>query len=361
MAYNPINVAAYVAAYSGAIAGMAVGGWISSDSQDTYTSATEVAGAFAQQFDIVWNDTATLNNLESKAITSIVQNEFQNRQPSTDDSFKVPATWNRPAIACAALVLQSDAYFASQGINPGSGNTIGPIQNTYYWEPGFLGTANGSIATPYPLLAPFMSVLSTNPGKGWLLYIPARSDLVQDEPVPDLVEGALVVSGIFPDVSFISSAWVVEQQSGAGPYLAFRELWLSSLELNGPGSVQLNFSNCFVDAINVTGGQEGTATFRDTGAANIAFPPTDNFDIKVYGGSLAGNCSWRGGEIFDATIGGGSTYVLGLAVTRFVGCTFGTGITIDNTNTPTLEMDTFSHSTFISNGVVFGGTVIVLS
>ena len=50
---TPINVGVYVAAYSGAIAGMTTSGWITDDHPSDYALATAIAGAYAQEFDAV--------------------------------------------------------------------------------------------------------------------------------------------------------------------------------------------------------------------------------------------------------------------------------------------------------------------
>jgi len=127
MSYAPINIPAYVAAYSGAIAGMAVSGWITDPASADYQQVTAIAGAFAQEFDTVWNSATTLNNLENAAITQIVSEDFSKRGPGPLSSvqFATPSNWARAAAACAALVLQSDAYFAGQGINPGTPGAAG--------------------------------------------------------------------------------------------------------------------------------------------------------------------------------------------------------------------------------------------
>ena len=123
MAYVPVNIPAFVASYSGAIAGMAVSGWIVDPTAVDYSLVCQIAGAFAQSFDTVWNNAAPLNNLEIAAISSIVSEDFSKRGPGPLSSarFVTPANWTQAAAACAALVLQSDAYFAGQGINPGTG------------------------------------------------------------------------------------------------------------------------------------------------------------------------------------------------------------------------------------------------
>jgi hypothetical protein len=120
MPYSPINTQGYVAAYAGAIAGMAVSGWITEPDPAKYAPVTIIAGAFAEAFDVAWNNSAQLNELEQAAITSIVQQDFSNRGPGPfeDVVFQNSSNWTVTANACVALVLQSDAFFTSQGITP---------------------------------------------------------------------------------------------------------------------------------------------------------------------------------------------------------------------------------------------------
>lgn len=122
MAYVPINTQAYVSAYAGAIAGMAVSGWIVNPASSHYAQVANIAGAFSEAFDQAWNNATELNNLEVRAILAICQSEFNGRGPGSLDNpnFILRSNWTIPAIACAALVLEGDAYLASQGINPGT-------------------------------------------------------------------------------------------------------------------------------------------------------------------------------------------------------------------------------------------------
>lgn len=122
MTYAPINIQAYVSAYAGAVAGMAVNGWIVDPTSDNYAQVSAIAGAFSEAFDQAWNNAADLNNLELRAIQAVCQNEFTGRGPGSLDNpdFVLSTTWTVPAIACVALILASDAYFASQGIDPGT-------------------------------------------------------------------------------------------------------------------------------------------------------------------------------------------------------------------------------------------------
>lgn len=132
MTYVPINVYAYTAAYSGAIAGMAVTGWIVDPLSTDYAQVTVIAGAFAQEFDTLWNSATQLTFLEMQATQSIVAQEFSLRGPGPLASgvFSLPSSWTKPAAACAALVLQSDTFFAGLGIvppSPSTGSGLPPV------------------------------------------------------------------------------------------------------------------------------------------------------------------------------------------------------------------------------------------
>lgn len=126
MTYSPINTQAYVSAYAGVIAGMAVSGWIVDPTSSRYAEVAAIAGAFAEAFDQGWNNVIDLNNFEVRAIVTVCQNEFEGRGPGSLDNptFAQRSNWAIPALACAALVLEGDAYLAGQGINPGTGGGV---------------------------------------------------------------------------------------------------------------------------------------------------------------------------------------------------------------------------------------------
>lgn len=118
MSYTPINDAVFIAAYSGAIGSMSTSGQLFQTSAANYQSITEIAGAFAQAFDVAWNNSETLNDLESRTIQSITAQNFTQHAPSVVGSYTLPATWTAAALAIKALVLESDIYFVVQGVNP---------------------------------------------------------------------------------------------------------------------------------------------------------------------------------------------------------------------------------------------------
>lgn len=143
MTYVPINIPAYVSAYSGAIAGMAVPGWLIDPTAADYQKVTTIAGAFAQEFDTLWASAAVLNNLENAAITQVVSENFSKRGPGplNEPAFATPANWAQTASACIALILESDVYFAGQGIDPGHPATAGLISFNGRATPAAVPTA----------------------------------------------------------------------------------------------------------------------------------------------------------------------------------------------------------------------------
>jgi hypothetical protein len=177
MAYVPINVQAYTAGYSGAVAGMAVNGWITSPTGANYTLVCAVAGAFAEAFDVAWNNAAQLNSLELAAIQQACAQEFSLRGPGplAAPQFQDPANWAVPAKACATLALQCDLYFAGQGITPPSpgGGSASPMQydvwvgaqGTPPASPNGIGFISGA-GGPFPTVASALTALnlvSANP------------------------------------------------------------------------------------------------------------------------------------------------------------------------------------------------------
>src|ERR1700690_3142229 len=167
MTYNPINAGAYTSAFAGAIAGMAVSGWIVDPNKGDYSNVVIIAGAFAQAFDQIWNSATQLNELELAAISAVVQEDFTGRGPGPFDSslYQSAANWAVPAAACAALILECDAFFASQGINPGTGSAVAPLGLAIYVDTSTLVATtnqNGSQTSPYRTYA--QANAATTPG-----------------------------------------------------------------------------------------------------------------------------------------------------------------------------------------------------
>lgn len=198
MTYSPINVDAYTNAYSGAIAGMAVSGWLVDPASGNYTQVVAIAGAFAEAFDTVWNDATTLNWLQIQAIQSVCQEQFAGHAPGSLDNaqFASALNWGTPAAACAALVLQGDAYVASQGITPNTpgGGSGGGVRTpgTAYVAASVATTGNGSLGAPFKTIAEAIPVLlaDAEDTSSLLLYPGDYSD----EDTVDWSGGSLIVA-----------------------------------------------------------------------------------------------------------------------------------------------------------------------
>jgi len=157
MPYVPINTSAFVASYAGAIAGMAVSGWIIDPTSADYSDVTIIAGAFAQAFDIAWDDATQLNDLELACMTSVVQTDFNGRGPGpfTSPAFRDPTNWNVAARACVALILECDIFFASQGITPPTPGTAADIHVNRVL---FVDTAGVALGANGTLNHPFLTI-----------------------------------------------------------------------------------------------------------------------------------------------------------------------------------------------------------
>jgi hypothetical protein len=120
MIMTPININVFIAAYSGAIAGMATSGWITDPVSTDYSFVTAIAGAYAQEFDAVWNNATPINTLEQASITAVVSENFRGRGPGplADSAFTNPQNWSVNVAACIAVITEGNVYFASQGIVP---------------------------------------------------------------------------------------------------------------------------------------------------------------------------------------------------------------------------------------------------
>ena len=140
----PINTQGYVSAYSGALAGMAVSGWITDSDSADYALVTAIAGAFASAFDSTWNSAVALNNLEIQTIQSVCQQEFSRRSPApfAAAQYAESSTWIQAAAGCVALVKAADTYFTGQGIIPPTPSAANPF------GPQHIFTINGTFTVP---------------------------------------------------------------------------------------------------------------------------------------------------------------------------------------------------------------------
>lgn len=137
MSYTPINSYVYEAAYAGALAGMNASAYTLATNATTYAMNAAIAGAWAQEFDTLWNSAATLNQLQFDAIKSLSETNWYDRTPqavvytnwaSTGNvSALDPSTYQQSVTALISIMSAASLYFTGQGITPpamGNGNAI---------------------------------------------------------------------------------------------------------------------------------------------------------------------------------------------------------------------------------------------
>jgi len=149
--YSPQNSQVFQAAFSGALAGIAVNNAPIVDPVPAdYLPADSIAGAYAQAVDTEWGG-ASADCLEVAVCETASQAYFANRSTSPQSLKAYSAVggsneWLIAASSVVAIMLSADAYFASQGITVvcegGASGPTGPTGAT-----GTAGTAGATGAT----------------------------------------------------------------------------------------------------------------------------------------------------------------------------------------------------------------------
>lgn len=128
MSYTPINSYVFEAAYSGALAGMNASAYAQQSPAAVFTMNATVAGAWAQEFDTIWNSATLLNQLQYDAIRSLSQSNWLDRTPqavvytdwaSTGNTSALnPATYQSTVQSIISIISAASLYFSAQGITP---------------------------------------------------------------------------------------------------------------------------------------------------------------------------------------------------------------------------------------------------
>lgn len=138
MSYIPTNQPVFLAAMSGAIAGMGASNRVPKSSvQASYAGLAAIAGAWAQSFDLAWNDATTASEYVLDTIATASEATWEQRGPTTASVVTLDRdTYNEQTAALVAMIRASLAYLTSQGITPGSGggvldgpDVVGPLDN----------------------------------------------------------------------------------------------------------------------------------------------------------------------------------------------------------------------------------------
>jgi len=163
--YTPNNLQIYLAASTGAMAGMAASYRIPTDpSPSTYAGQAVIADAFAQALDTLIPPSPTQLPPDSVSLLNALSYAvWQDRSPIVDASSILPATYASVAAAIAAIGTAQNAQFGSQGIDPGS---IYSWTDTGEWSPPFVCWPHTNailVGTSTGIIVPFGTPVSTTP------------------------------------------------------------------------------------------------------------------------------------------------------------------------------------------------------
>lgn len=119
MAYTPINDEIYIAAFSGALAGMGASGkLVSSTNASDYAATAAMAGAYAQQFDTLWNNASDANTFQLRAVEELTASSWQERSPTPSTTTVTPTFYSPLCQSLIAMITGASSYLTGQGITP---------------------------------------------------------------------------------------------------------------------------------------------------------------------------------------------------------------------------------------------------
>jgi hypothetical protein len=373
MAYTPVNVDAYTNAYSGALAGMAISGWIVDPTSADYSNVAAIAGAFAQAFDTVWNNATTLNWLQIQSIQSVCQEQFAGHAPGSLDNavFTQASNWAVPAAACAALVLEGDAFVASEGITPntpGGGSSNGPIFRQLWLDTSKPDGGDGSIATPYNLWANAVAPLEGSGGaQPWLIQIAQDID-ASGVPIPNIGAGGHDTGHVKLLGPTELSAYTANGVSITGLEIAFQDggdvqvdidnlLILGLTFDSGVSTLFLTGQNSRIIGVNQSGTVSGATHFINCSIDELNL---DSIALRMYGGTLEGNNQIGEGFLFDVEFL--DSCALRWNGTLFMSnCTFKSGVQLQCSSNNPLQLDLDTWGSMRASGVTFPDTTPTLN
>ncbi|HEX6826576.1 MAG TPA: hypothetical protein VF077_09710 [Nitrospiraceae bacterium] len=368
MAYVPVNVDAYTNAYSGAIAGMAISGWIVDPDSADYANVAAIAGAFAEAFDTVWNDATELDWLQIQSIQSVCQNQFTGHAPGSldTDSFFLAGSWAVPAAACAALVLQGDAYVSSQGITPNTpgGGGGAPIYHQFYLDSTKAAGGNGAISKPFNAWADIVAAAVAAGATDQSTFFFAQTIDGTATPIPNYGGGphgntpALVLKGVAFEANVSLTGLSFDTQDTGGFKLTLEDMLLVGTVF----TAGLNIELVATDSILVTTSETapsvaGTAHVVNCRLSGFTLP---SVNLTMQGGAVETTVDTKIGildsVLFRAGVQFRWTTTLNLTNCRFEG---GVQLLVDANQPLTLDLDTWG--AMIAAGVTFPDTDPVLT
>lgn len=155
--YKPQNITVYSAAFSGSFSGMTCGKWLVSTDPTRYTTAAQVAEAYAEAFDTLWG-TSPPDTYQVLAIDNISKCVFAERSSTPlSNAQQQAALYNGIAQAVLAVVQSGQAEILAQGITPNPWPDQPAISQTDFWidpqnRTGLANDANSGTSPSAPVL-----------------------------------------------------------------------------------------------------------------------------------------------------------------------------------------------------------------
>jgi len=370
MAYTPINIDAYTNAYSGAIAGMAISGWIVDPTSADYSNVATIAGAFAQAFDLVWNNAAELNWLQIQSIQSVCQEQFTGHAPGSLDSAALAqaANWAIPAAACAALVLQGDSFVASEGITPntpGGGGSSGPIFRQLWLDTTKPDGGNGAIDTPYNTWAGALGPIGVSGGTApWVINLAQGID-ASGTPIPNIGAGGHDTGRVKLQGPIQQSSWVgfengnivvtgldIGAQDGGDFALDVTNLTVIGITVT-PTTFILTAENAILSSIYQAAG----SVFGFSNLINCSLTSVDlaSWNLRMQGGTLDSSISVDNGFLDDVTFLSSCDFRFATSL-NLTNCRFEAGCVLQCSANQQLNVDLDTWGSMVAAGVTFPDT-----
>lgn len=370
MAYTPINIDAYTNAYSGALAGMAVSGWIVDPTSADYSNVAAIAGAFAQAFDVVWNNAAELNWLQIQSIQSVCQEQFAGHAPGSLDNAALAqaSNWAVPAAACAALVLQGDAFVTSEGITPntpGGGGGSGPIFRQLWLDTTKPDGGDGSITAPENTWANVLTPLAVSGGTApWVINLAQGID-ASGTPIPNIGAGGhdtgrVKLQGPIQQssrVGFENSGVVVTgldigTQDGGDFALDVVDLTIIGITIT-PNTFILTAENAILSSMYEAAGTVfGFSNLIDCSLTSVDL---SSWNLRMQGGTVDSSISIDNGFLDDVEFLSSADFRFATSL-NLTNCRFEAGAILRCSANQQLNLDLGSWGSMVAAGVTFPDT-----
>lgn len=369
MAYAPVNIDAYTNAYSGALAGMAISGWIVDPTSADYSNVAAIAGAFAQAFDLVWNNAAELNWLQIQAIQSVCQEQFTGHAPGSLDNavFTQASNWAVPAAACAALVLEGDAFVASEGITPNTpgGGSSNPIFRQLWLDTTKPDGGSGAITAPYNTWANTLVPIANSGGTApWVINLAQGID-ASVAPIPNIGAGGHDTGRVKLQGPIQQSSWVgfengnivvtgldIGTQDGGDFALDVTNLTVIGITVT-PTTFIMTAENAILSSIFEAAG----SVFGFSNLINCSVTSVDlaSWNLRMQGGTLDSTISVDNGFLDDVTLLSSCDFRFATSL-NLTNCRFEAGCVLQCSANQQLNLDLDSWGSMVAAGVTFPDT-----